>query len=195
MFGKRSKPDPTRVGVGASSPRVWRWDRLQVPEEVVGMSTVAKHLQRQGVAFELVPHSKAYTTIDEARALGISADEVVKTVAVKTGSGYALVILPGGQRLHMKLVRKAVADSHARLATEEELERAFPEFELGALPPLGSLLGAPAFVDPEVLEHETILFAGGTQTESLKVRSEDLFRAEPATVLLIVRRPEGKDER
>jgi Ala-tRNA(Pro) deacylase len=158
------------------------------------MPTVAEHLKRQGVAFELVPHSQAYTSIDEARALGISADEVLKTVAVKTASGYALVILPGAKRLHMKLVRKAMGDSHARLATEEELKRDFPEFELGAVPPLGSLLGAPAFVDPEVLEHETILFAGGTQTESVKVRTEDLFRAEPTTVLPVVRRPDGKDE-
>ncbi len=94
----------------------------------------------------------------------------------------------------MKLVRKAVADSHARLATEEELEHDFPEFELGTLPPLGSLLGAHAFVDPEVLENETILFAGGTQTQSMKVRAEDLFRAEPATALPIARRPEGKDD-
>jgi Ala-tRNA(Pro) deacylase len=158
------------------------------------MVSVAEHLERQGVAFELMSHSQAYTSIDEARALGISADEVVKTVAVKTASGYALVILLGAQRLHMKLVRKAVANSHARLATEEELEGDFPDFELGALPPLGSLLGAPAFVDPEVLEHETILFAGGTQTESMKVRAEDLFRAEPATVLPLARRLVGKDE-
>lgn len=158
------------------------------------MPTVAEHLQRQGVAFELIPHSQAYTSIDEARALGISADEVVKTVAVKTASGYALVILPRAQRLHMKLVRKAVGDSHARLASEEELKRDFPEFELGALPPLGSLLGAPAFVDPEVMEQETLLFSGGTQTESVKVRAEDLFRAEPTTVLPVVRRGQGKDE-
>jgi Ala-tRNA(Pro) deacylase len=158
------------------------------------MPTVAEHLQRQGVGFELVPHSQAYTSIDEARALGISADEVLKTVAVKTASGYALVILPGAQRLHMKLVRKAVGDSHARLATEEELKRDFPEFELGAVPPLGSLLGAPAFVDPEVMEHETILFAAGIQTQSMRVRAGDLFRAEPATVLPVVTRPDGKDE-
>jgi Ala-tRNA(Pro) deacylase len=158
------------------------------------MPTVGEHLQRQGVAFDLIRHPQAYTSIDEAKALGISADEVVKTVAVKTASGYVLVILPGAQRLHLKLVRKAVGDSHARLATEEELKRDFPEFELGALPPLGSLLRAPAFVDPEVLEHETILFAGGTQTESVKVRAEDLFRAEPTTVLPVVRRPHGKDE-
>ncbi len=37
------------------------------------MPTVEEHLQRKGVAFELVPHSRAYTSIDEARALGISA--------------------------------------------------------------------------------------------------------------------------
>ena len=56
-----------------------------------------------------------------------------------------------------------------RLATETELQADFPGYELGALPPLGSLLGVPLLVDPEVLSHETVLFAGGLETESIRV--------------------------
>ncbi len=43
----------------------------------------------------------------------------------------------------MKRLREAVGDRHTRLATEEELERDFPGLDLGALPPIGSLLGVP----------------------------------------------------
>jgi prolyl-tRNA editing enzyme YbaK/EbsC (Cys-tRNA(Pro) deacylase) len=60
-------------------------------------------------------------------------------------------------------VQAAVGDRHVRLATEEELLRDFPGFELGALPPLGSLLGAPLYVDQEVLQHETVVFAAGAR--------------------------------
>lgn len=145
------------------------------------MATVREYLEQRGVAFEVIPHERAYTSIDEARALGIAADEVVKTIVLDTSSGHALAVIPGSRRLHMRLVRQATGDSHVKFADEKELERDFPGLELGGFPPLGSMMGAPTFVDPEVFTHETVVFAAGTQKESVKVRTEDLFRDEPVT--------------
>lgn len=158
------------------------------------MPTVADHLKKRGLSFEEVAHEQAYTTIDEAKALGIAADEVVKTVVLKTASGHALAVVPGPRRLNMKLVRRALEDNHARLATEEDLEREFPGYELGALPPLGSLLGIPVYVDPEVLGHETVVFAAGSQTESVKIRTEDLFRQEQVNVVQLTGQAEEDEE-
>ena len=131
------------------------------------MSFVTEHLERRGVAFEVAEHPRVLTSMAEARALGITADEVVKTVVLATDRGLALVVVPASRRLDLRLAREAVGDHAARLASEDELQRSFSECELGALPPLGSLLGAPVFVDPEVLEHDTVMFAAGTQTQSV----------------------------
>jgi prolyl-tRNA editing enzyme YbaK/EbsC (Cys-tRNA(Pro) deacylase) len=49
------------------------------------MSVVTEHLEQRGSAFELLPHRQAYTSTDEARALGIDAGEVLKTLAVDPG--------------------------------------------------------------------------------------------------------------
>lgn len=160
----------------------------------MSVSRVAEHLQGRGVPFEVVPHAQAFTSISEARALGVSADEVVKSVVLHTNSGYALVAVPGYRRVDMKLVEAAVGDKHIRLATEEELAEAFPDFELGALPPLGSLLGVQVYADPEVMAHETVVFAAGTQTESVKVRTGDVFQDEAVTVVPVSRHPEDTDE-
>ncbi len=145
------------------------------------MATVREVLEGRGVSFEVIPHERTYTSIDEARAMGITADEVVKTVVLDTASGHALAVVPASQRLDMRLVRAATGDSYARFASEEELERDFPDLELGGFPPLGSVLGVPTYVDPEVLAHDTVVFAAGTQKESVKARAEDLFRDEPIT--------------
>ena len=107
----------------------------------------------------MLPHRQAYTSVDEARALGIDADEVLKTLAVRTGSGYALMVIPASCRLDLHLAREALGDNHARLATEEELGRDFGGYQLGALPPLGALIGAEVYVDSEVLRHEIVAFA------------------------------------
>jgi Ala-tRNA(Pro) deacylase len=151
------------------------------------MSFVTEHLERRGVDYEVAEHARALTSMEEAGALGITADEVVKTVMLATDRGPALVVVPASRRLDLRLAREAVGDHAARLASEDELQRSFSECELGALPPLGSLLGAPVFVDPEVLEHDTVMFAAGTQTQSIKARCADLFRGEEVQVSPLTR--------
>jgi Aminoacyl-tRNA editing domain len=83
------------------------------------MSIVTEHLEQRGDAFEALAHRQAYTSIGEARALGIDADEVLKTLAVHTGPGYVLMVIPAARRLDLHLVREALGDNHARLATEK----------------------------------------------------------------------------
>jgi Ala-tRNA(Pro) deacylase len=96
---------------------------------------------------------------------------------------YVLAVVLASRRLGLRQVRQALEDPAARLATEAELQADFPGYELGALPPLGSLLGVPLLVDPEVLDHELVVFAAGLETESAQVAAAELLRDEPLAVL------------
>ena len=154
------------------------------------MTLVGEHLAARGVGFEAISHASADTALDEARALGIDADAVLKTVVLKTAAGHALAVVPANRRLDMKLARAATADSHVRLATEDELVQRFPDYELAAVPPLGALLGVPLFVDPEVMDHDRVVFAAGSQTESVAVATADLFAGESPTVVPLSRHDE-----
>jgi prolyl-tRNA editing enzyme YbaK/EbsC (Cys-tRNA(Pro) deacylase) len=158
------------------------------------MSRVTDHLEQRGIAYGMLTHERTYTSIGEARALGFEADEVAKTILLDLESGHAAVIVPASKRLDMRRVKEAVGDRHARLATEDEIERDLAGFELGSLPPIPSLLGIPAYVDPELLDHQTIVFAAGTQTESVQARTEDLFRDERYGTAHLTREPDGDKE-
>jgi Ala-tRNA(Pro) deacylase len=158
------------------------------------MTQVTEHLQARGVPFEPIEHQQAYTSIAEARALGTDASEVLKTVAMHVADGYALMTVPAARHLDMHLVQAAVGDRHVRLATEQELRRDFPGIELGALPPLGSLLGAPLYVDQEVPQHETVVFAAGSQTESVQVRTADLLQHEQVTTVPLIKHADENDK-
>jgi Ala-tRNA(Pro) deacylase len=155
------------------------------------MSLVTDYLSERGVGFEVVVHRRAFTSLQEARAVGVAAEEVLKTVALWTQGKYVLAVVPASRRLELRRVREALEDPGARLATEAELQLDFPGYELGALPPLGSLLGVPLLVDPEVLDHELVVFAAGTETESVRVVTGELFRDEPLAVLPLTR-PDGR---
>ena len=78
------------------------------------MSIVTEHLEQHGSAFEVLSHRQADTSVDEARALGIDPGEVLKPLAVRTRSGYALMVIPASRRLDLQLARAALADNHAR---------------------------------------------------------------------------------
>ena len=158
------------------------------------MTQVTEHLETRGVPFESIRHEQAYTSIAEAAVLGIDASEVVKTVAVRAAGGYALMEVPATCRLDMHLVQAAVGDRHVRLATEQELLRDFPGIELGALPPLGSLLGASLYVDQEVLQHETVVFAAGSQTESVQIKTADLLQHEQVTTRPLTKHADANDK-
>jgi Ala-tRNA(Pro) deacylase len=155
------------------------------------MSIVTEHLKQQGVTFEVIRHAQTLTTVDEARAIGIAPSEVIKTLVLNTVAGHALAVVPAARRLDMRLAQRATQDPHARLSSEAELAHDFPDHELGAVPPLGSLLTVPIYVDPEVMNQETVVFAAGSHTESIQVRTGDLFPEASVNVVALTRRPNG----
>ena len=81
------------------------------------MSLVGEHLERQGIPFEVITHTGTHTALDEARALDIAADAVLKTIVLRIGAGHVLAVVPATRRLSMKLARRATGESHVRLAT------------------------------------------------------------------------------
>jgi prolyl-tRNA editing enzyme YbaK/EbsC (Cys-tRNA(Pro) deacylase) len=154
------------------------------------MSLVTEYLRFRDVSFQTVFHRQTPTSAEEARAIGVPTDEVLKTVIIDSKGGHALAVIPASRRLDLRLVRAALGDPHAHLASEAELRHDFRGYDLGAMHPLGVLVGCPTLVDPEVLGHHAVLFAAGTRTESVKANPTELFRDEPLTVVHLTLRTE-----
>ncbi len=139
-------------------------------------------LEASGVPFDVITHAETFSSLEEARALGIDADEVAKTLVVRGPSQYMLAVIPGGRRLDLKKLKQASGERTLRLATEAEMADDFPEFDLGAVPPLGPLANAAVYVDRRLASSPMLVFPGGTHTASVRMRAEDLIRLNTATV-------------
>lgn len=164
-----------------------------VPSGVTGrclMSLVTEYLEARGVPYEVIHHDPSVSSLEEASAVHLDADHVLKAVVIATQSGRAVAVIPASGRLDMHLVREALADRSAYLATEDELQSEYPSIELGGAPVLGWLLDAETLVDPCVLERDTVVFAAGTRTESVRVQTRDLFRGEHVAFVPLVAEPE-----
>jgi prolyl-tRNA editing enzyme YbaK/EbsC (Cys-tRNA(Pro) deacylase) len=105
-----------------------------------------------GAAYELLPHAHTESAFAEAQALGLEPDDVAKTLIVKTLEGYLRAVVPAAARLDERKLRDLTGGSKkdVHLATEDDLRRDYPDFELGAVPPAGGARRDPVIVDTRV---------------------------------------------
>ena len=68
------------------------------------------------------------------------------------------------------------------IASEKEFQNAFPDCELGAMPPFGNLYDMPVYADASLAEHEEITFSAGTHRELVRMQWEDMLRIVNPTV-------------
>jgi Ala-tRNA(Pro) deacylase len=151
-------------------------------------ATLLEHeLTGAGVAFEALPHGRIESAGEEARILDVGPEEVAKTIVVHTGDGYVRAVIPASERLDLRKLRASLgADKETRLATEPELAAAYPEFELGAVPPFGGPAGDRVVVDARLAERESVVLEAGEHDESVRLAVPDLVRITRAEVLDVV---------
>src|SRR5215210_1503977 len=102
------------------------------------LQTLRRFLEERGVAHEVVEHAPTFRAGDEAQATGVEPAAMVKTLVLRDDDAYLIAAIPATRELDLERVRAATgASPHLRLATEEEIAAELPEFEVGAIPPLG----------------------------------------------------------
>ena len=88
-----------------------------------------------------------------------------------------MAVIPASHRLDLHRVRELLgATSHLRLATEAELERDFPMFDVGAMPPLAPMMPMPEILDVHLLYHDRSCAPAATTRTSLRMDPRDLMR-------------------
>lgn len=155
---------------------------MSTEERAIDRTT--RHLDEEGIAYEVVEHEQAFSAATEATASGVRPDNAAKSVLLHDGDGFRLVVIQASDRLDLSKVRDLLDATRAqlRLATEDEMAAALPDFELGAIPPLGEMLPAPEIIDRRVLDHDRVLCNGGDHTHSVLLNPEDIVRASDAQV-------------
>jgi Ala-tRNA(Pro) deacylase len=143
---------------------------------------LVRELDRARVAYELLPHDPTDSALAEARALGVPPTDVAKTLVLETDDAFVRAVLPASERIDLQKVRDALAVRHVELASEATLAGAYPDFELGAVPPLGGPSHDTVVFDRRLTEREHVVFEAGRHDESVRVSPADLVAVTGATV-------------
>jgi Ala-tRNA(Pro) deacylase len=152
------------------------------------MEDVTGFLDKAGVDHDLLEHAHTERAVDEAAALGIDPEEVAKTLVLVTPSGNVRAVLAASERVDLHKVAGVlgVSGKKVHLASEDELARDYPDFELGAVPPFGGREDQ-VIVDERLTERDSVVLEAGTHEQSVRLKAADLVRLTRAQVADICR--------
>lgn len=146
------------------------------------------YLRARQVPFQVQHHPVAYTAQQVAASEHIPGRMVAKVVMVVADGRLVLLTLPAPARVDLARVAAMLGAREVRLAHEEEFAAAFPDCEVGAMPPFGNLYDLPVYADPSLAENQTIVFAAGTHTDTMSMAYSDFTRlVQPVVAPFAVR--------
>jgi Ala-tRNA(Pro) deacylase len=145
------------------------------------------YLRQQQVSFDVQEHRTAFTAQEVAATEHIPGKLVAKTVVTWADGRLILLVLPASYQVDLAHVNTALGAKATRLAHETEFVDAFPDCEVGAMPPFGNLYDLPVYVDKRLTEDEVIVFPDGTHTETMSLRYADYERLVQPTIVEFAR--------
>lgn len=149
---------------------------------MTGSESLIGELERLGIEYELLGHERTDRATDEAAALGLGPDAVAKTLVVTTGTENVRVLVPASERVDMHKLRDLLdAGKELHLLTEEALGADYPEFDLGAVPPLGGRHDG-VVLDRRLAGLDDVVFEAGAHDSSARVKTADLVALAGARV-------------
>jgi Cys-tRNA(Pro)/Cys-tRNA(Cys) deacylase len=138
-----------------------------------------QHILAEHLSFDQPCHSVA----EAARAVNASPEELVKNICLLDSDGQLITaIVKGGDRVSISRIAKTLQREGLRLAIPAEiLEKT--GYPCGGTPSFG--YQALFLIDPKVMERELVFTGGGSETSLVKIRTEELVRANRGTILHI----------
>lgn len=137
-------------------------------------ATVRHYLDHSGTSYELVRHSRAFTSMETAQAAHVAGERLVKSVVVKEGDGhhYAIVALPSTHRVQLPSLCEQLGRSY-ELASEQEIRKLLPDCDVGSVPPFGQAYGIEVLLDDALLQIDDVYAEGGDHEELVHLSGDD----------------------
>jgi len=145
-------------------------------------------LDKNNIKYVIISHSRAFTAAAIGAITHIPGKEIAKTVMVKLDGKLAMVVVPGSRSIDLAALKASVPVQTALIVPEPEFSDAFPDCEVGAMPPFGILYGLPVYVDEMLTRDEEIAFNAGSHRELVRMSYRDFARLVTPRVLKIVRK-------
>ena len=116
---------------------------------------------------------------EAADSLGLSPDEVFKTLVARVDGRLVTAVVPVSGTLDLKALAAAVAGKKAAMAEPADAERA-TGYVVGGISPLGQRSRLPVVVDESALARDAVYVSAGRRGLQVRLAPADLVRVSGA---------------
>ena len=140
---------------------------------MANLKQIEKFLKSKKIPYEVIDLGGEIYTVQGVKDIGVNEDEIVKTLVIRTNSGFVALAVRGRDRVDFKKVRKLFG-SKSELAKADEVLR-ICKVPVGAVCPI--LLDVPVYFDREVMDLKQVNMGSGDLTKGLEMEFLDLLKA------------------
>jgi len=144
---------------------------------------VAEFLDKSGVSYKVTKHEPAFTAQQIAAVVHEPGRYVAKPVLVKVDGKYVMCVLAACRKIDLGALKKQLKAKSVQLAEEQDIEKLFPDCELGAEPPFGNLYDLPTIMDKALEQDEHIMFQCGSHERAIRMSMSDYRKLVKPKVL------------
>jgi Ala-tRNA(Pro) deacylase len=129
-------------------------------------------LDSEEIKYTSILHSVAFTMQEIASLTHIPGRDIAKTVMVFADDRLVMAVVPASKQVSLSRLKDLIPANTITLATEAEFRGAFPDCEVGAMPPFGNLYGLKVYAD-ESLRGVEMIFNAGSHRELIRMSWSD----------------------
>lgn len=134
-------------------------------------------LKKQSIAHEVLSYhhdpSNVHYGLEAVEKLGLTADEVFKTLLVSDGHRHYVAIVPVAYQLNLKKTAHALGCKKLDMAAPADAER-LTGYQLGGISPLGQKKRLPTVIDASARDLPRLYISGGRRGLEIALSPQDL---------------------
>ena len=131
---------------------------------------------KNDVRYELFEHPLAISAQKVAQAEHVPGAEEAKVVIVRADGRNVMAVLPATHHVDLIKLKILLEVEETQVESEWELQKLFPNCEVGAMPPFGHLYGLQVLLDRSFSSSAKIVFNAGSHTEAIRMKYDDYVR-------------------
>lgn len=136
---------------------------------------IIKLLRESGVDYQFFEHEPVFTSEQAAAVRNTEMKQGAKAIVFSADKKPILVVVPGDKRIDLKLFKRLYQIKDLRLLSAEEV-RELTGLEIGAIPPFGSTMNLPTYLDEQITRNEMMAFNVGSHTKSIQMKPTDFLK-------------------
>ena len=146
---------------------------------------IVKLLDSNNVSYDHYEHGPVFTSIDAAKVRGdVKLHQGAKALVLQADQDFILFVFSADLRADLGRLQELLKVKKLRMASRESV-KVKTGLEVGSIPPFGSVVGLPTYVDSRLGENTEIAFNAARHDRSIKMKYVDYITIEKPTVFTI----------